>query len=216
MTYVGNVQFEKVSEPIWSTEAHGMDQAILPYRGAAPLKPDFEATLVNFAQLADHPRMYLVGYSDDGDPIFPTVDLRFIGVRGAIPPVKLVNSTVLQTVSTSGMVQGKDSEGADIEVQASMEATYYASRTTYQWIEDKIPALTPRYATVIAAVSPRPVGYRISAPGTASGTVNYSAFVTLLNTLRQEERVTDYTREEVVPGKLWACESTVDYILSGS
>src|SRR5690606_29004132 len=134
-------------------------------------------TLASFAQLADHPRMYLVGYSDDGDPIFPTVDLRFFGVRGTLPRFKLTNSMVLQTVSTSALVDGEDADGNPVQVQASMEATYYASRSTYQWTEDKVPAIAPRYQTVIAAVSPRPINYRINAPGTGSGTVNYAAFV---------------------------------------
>lgn len=208
VTFIGQYQFIQMSEVIWTTDAHGLDQARIPYRGAMFLKKAFEDRIKRFAPMAAFPRMYFIQHSDDGHPLFPTVDLHFIGFRnGTPPPVKIVNSRTLQTVSTSATVA---------EEQVSMEATYYASRTSYRWIETQKPPAEPRYRSVLEAVPPTPFGWRVSAKGTSSGTVNYAAFVAAFNSLRQQVNVSDYVRDEVVPGKIWACECVVDAVLVGS
>lgn len=208
VTFQGNVAWMQASEIVWTTDAFGLDQARIPYRGAVTGKKAFEDRLNRFEPMASYNKMYLTHHSDDGALIFPTVDLHFIGFRNGVPPPpKIVNSKTLQSVSTSGNVG---------EEQVSMEATYYASRTTYRWIEIQKPTIHPRFSAVLEAADPDLVGWRVTAKGTSSGTVGYAAFVTLYNSLRRVVTVADYVREEVVPGRIWACDCVVDQLLMGS
>lgn len=215
-TFIGNYQFMQMSEVVWTSDANGLDQARIPYRGAMFLKSAFEDRLNRFAPMATFPKMYLVQHSDDGNPLFPTVDLHFIGFRrGVPPPVKIVNGRTLQTVSTSATIN-IEVDGVETPTAVSMEASYFGSRTSYRWIETQKPPANPRYSTVLEAVSPAPFAWRVSGPGSSAGTVSYAAFTAAFNSLRSQVTVSDYVRDEVVPGKIWACESVVDLLLVGS
>ena len=211
VTYVGNVRWEQASEIVWATNEWGLDTARIPYRGAVTGKKAFEDKLRRWSPMASYPRMYLTHYNDDGGLNFPTVDLHFIGIRRDVPLPKIVDTTTVQTVSTSASV---DVDGPPTQVQ--MEASYVTSRSTFQWIEIQNPPANPRYNYVRNGVPTRLMGYRVSAPTSSSGTIPYATFVELYNSLRTETVVSDYTRDEMVPGAIWQCAVTVDNLLVGS
>lgn len=204
MRYIGDVTFRQASEIVWTTSDFGLDQARIPYRGAAPLKDAFEAGIVKFHPLPGYARMYMTHISDDGDVIFPTIDVHYIGVRGTIPLPKITNSRVVQTVTTSTTHEDQN---------YTLEATYFASRTNYQWIETTVPPITPRYGPVQMAAPVQP--FRYHTEGGDGGLIPYAAFVAAFNNLVLETVISEYTREEVVPGKIWQCEATADQMLQG-
>lgn len=211
LIYIGNCRFQQASEPIWDRTIYGLDTARIPVQGAAPLKKAFEDKAKMGMGMPGYPRMFLERTSDDGNEIFPTVDLIYVGVRDQQRDARAVDSVTLQTVSTTAVPVSGDFAGQTV----SMEATYYASRTQYQWAEFQNPADYPRYSIVNRPLVPKLISHRVQAPGGAA-TVPYDVFVTLYNSLRAESVVSDYVRNPIVPGKVWECESVVDLLLVGS
>lgn len=219
MRFIGDVTWRQAGDPVWTTSDFGLDQARIPWRGAITLKKDFEDEIVKFGTMPGYDHMYLTHISDDGALIFPTVDMHYIGIRGSTPQPVITNSRVVQTVTTSGTttVTVIDENGEETEQERSitLEATYYSSRTSYRWIERQVPLLNPRFKDVLMAAPIQPFGYRTEAPGAGNTLVEYQHFITLFNQLAVRDIVSDYTREEVIPGKIWQCEAVIDRILIG-
>lgn len=220
ITYTGNVAFEEAGDPVWTVDHYGLDSCRWPWQGAEFLEKAFVDGLIRFQNIANHPRVYLMGWGNDQNPIFPTVELTYSGLRnGRLPPAKAVDSKSVQTVqavitAATGKYSGK---------QITMELTYRASRTQYNWIEDSLPNKNaPLYGTVRNPVDPLNLSNgailqrRVTDDKGAVGSLDIGTFTQLMNALLKVTEVSDYTSEEIVPGALWACSSTADYVLKGT
>lgn len=219
-----NAGWIQAARPEWSVNGWDVDEARVTWRGPAPGKKGFEDQLIKFASMPPcfasgdpaYPQMWLKSWANGGGTVnFPAVDLSFLGFRGGTIPIpKNVNSNSAQVAQGAG----RDSFG-DV-VSATIK--YIASRTVWTWFETAIPELSPPppYNTVDQAINPINTIYGFSITGaTSSGSysnlIPYSALVAVLNSLVLERVVTDYDREPLIPVKLYACRSTVEYKFSG-
>lgn len=226
--YNGNDAWQPRHMPKWSSGGFGTDKATVTWSGSRTKMEAFKRTLEGLqwasmapfsyegaVQFPGFPLMFFDTYSDSGGTdSFPEIDLSYVGFRdNAIPTAKGIDSTSFQSANGAGTYTNSDDEA----VKVSGTFYYMASRTTWTWFETSPPQLTPRYASVNDAINPfnRVIGYSITDDtGKAVNTIPYAAFVAVFNSLVPSYRISEYTKEDLVPGKLWACSSTIDWLLS--
>lgn len=233
---IGDVTWNQVAYPIWVVDGFGVDTVTVKYQGYAPLKEQFENGLVKWspmpaltgaANIPAYPSMSLETWGDaEGTPNIYTCDVRYKGFRSGVIPVP---KSVPGISAQSAQGQGTDTTTIDPVTgqNAVVTGTFYylASRTTWTWYETSSPPSTPRYATVINSVNPFSTIYRYSlqttdpATGQLGGPLNnisIGAFIAVFNSLAPTAVVSDYTQELIIPGKLWYCQSIIDYKLLGA
>lgn len=214
-------QWIESGDPEWTVNGWDMDVASVLWRGPRTGSDSFLASIVKFAGMPGFARMWLESYDKTNiTPSFPGVQKRFIGFRdGNIPPQRRVNGTSSQVVTATGVDNAPSSPTFGLTLSGTF--TYLASRTTWTWFETSTPAITARYNTVDQAIDPLSRLQNVAiqpAIGTDGQIIQptYSSFVQIYNNLARELVVTDYEREELVPGTFWACRSQVEYRLRGS
>jgi len=161
--------------------------------------------------LNGYPMMRASGWIGSEDsPSFPGVIIKYIGFKsGTVPPVKIVDGVTSQSASGSGL---DNSTEPPREVSGTF--LYRASRTSYTWFETSTPPPYSRYQTVRFPIDPLSQidSYSIQDSGGSSvHNVPYSAFITILNSMIRKVIVSNYEREELVPGLLWGCQADVDF-----
>lgn len=210
--YLGNCNFQAQSDPVWSSDYWELDVAKVPYRGQAPLRLAFENALVKWSTMPGYGRMFLIGNSDDGDTVFPTVELTYTGCRKDIPAARGVDSKALQTVQTSVTPSSGTWAGKTI----TLEAQFLASRTTWTWFELQKPPKLPRYATVRNPIDPLSSirRWKVTTDTGATGSIGLAEFIQLINTLNVGLTLADYTVTDIVPNKVWGCQSVIDYSMT--
>lgn len=218
----GDVKWEQVQDLIWGIDNWGLDTVKVLFRGSRLLKVAFENTLQRWTPLPGYSGMRLQGWSDTPiTPSFPGIELTYIGFRtGVVPPKKRVDGTNIQSVTTQADIPESLLTGGgspDTLITTQGEFIYTASRTDWMWFETSTPPLTPRYNTVTDTTDPltpeRLIKYSVTAPldGHAYYDVPLAAFTILYNKIIRKIQVVEYSREELVPGTLWGCKSTVLY-----
>lgn len=210
--FFGNTAFQAQSDPVWSSDYWELDLAKVPYQGQAPLRKAFEDSLVKWSAMPGYNKMFLVSNSDDGAQVFPTVELNYIGVRNQPAPAHGVDSKALQTVQTSITPNSGTYAGKTI----TLEAQFLASRTTWTWHETQKPAILPRYATVRNPINPLSAirRWKVTTDTGSTGSIGLAEFIQLLNTLNVGLSLADYSVTDVVPNKLWRCQSVIDYSMT--
>lgn len=211
---LGDCTWRQLTYPQWTVDGFGMDHATVRYNGWVLLKEQFESQIQKFQTMGGVGAvgsMMLENWSDAGGTAnILNLDAHYIGFRnGQIPQVKYIDGTSYQSA------QGSGTDTATGE-KVSGTIFYYASRTTWTWFETSQPPSIPRYNTTHATVNPFSTIQSAaiqSDQGDAVFDVPYSSFVAVFNSLRARYTVSDYTSEILIPGKLWACQSIIDYKL---
>lgn len=210
VAFLQNTEWRQVTTPEWTVDHWGTDHCRIMWRGRSDKRIAFEDSLKRWDTMPGYSGMRLENWNGIfSSPSFPSVELRYLGFRsGTIPPTKITNGTSIQSAQGSGT-----DTGVDPNVEVSGNITYKANRTTYTWFETSAPNPTSRYDKVQIGTDPleQIVSYSISDPNGKKRFVNYSAFVTIFNSLVRGNFVTDYVTEELIPGALWACRAEVDY-----
>lgn len=220
--YIGDVKWGQVQDLMWSIDNWGLDNVKVLFRGARTLKTAFENTLQRWTPLPGYSSMRLANWTDTPvTPSFPGIELTYIGFRtGVVPPFRRVDGLNVQSVTTQAEVpENLVNPDGDPEtlVTISGEFLYRAARTDWTWFETGTPPLTPRYNAVTDKTDPltpaRVIKYSISNPSTGQYyyQVSLAAFTILYNKIIRLIQVQDYQREELVPGSLWGCKSSVVY-----
>lgn len=211
VSFIGRTDWRAVTNPEWSVDSWEVDHARVTWRGRVTAREEFEKTLERWAPMPNFSAMRLASWtSADISPSFPAVELHYTGFRFGRPPeVKAVDGESLQSAQGSGsyLIDGES-------VNVSGTITYMASRTSWTWFETQEPAQASRYQTVRNPVDPLTRIFSASIQdesGMRIHSVPYAAFVTVFNSLTRTNMVSDYQREPIIPGQLWACRAEVDY-----
>ena len=213
-----NLAWAPAARPLWSSGGFSTDRATVLWGGPAPLKEAFLLSLEKlqwtplpgFRQNTDgwapYPYMWLEDWNESRrDMNFHEVELKYIGLKTrTLPDPKYTDGSSLKTATFTGVA----SPFFDGLVTGTVQ--YRASRTNWSWFVTSLPASLPKYATVNNPVSPFDT---LIIPGlTATQLAN--ARNILSKALRRLNYISDYERELLVPGRLWRCSSTIDYVVS--
>lgn len=214
-----SARFTQIAIPEWSLNGWEMDEASIMYGGPRPDSDRFLGTVARFEVMPGFQRMYLrQAQRRNATPSFPRVEKQYVGFKsGVIPPVKRVNDTSSQTVSGQGVDNTTSSPTSGKTI--SGQVTYNAAQTTWTWFELSTPAPKPRYASVDQDRDPEITEVSVNPITGDDGKIvmpTFSALTAVINSLKQELVVSDYEREEVVKGILWACRSIVQHRIKGS
>lgn len=203
ITYIGDTEFRPLSEPVFTTAGYELDSAKVAYQGAAPKKQAFVDSLKIFDALGSgFNRMFFDGTSDDGNPVFPTIDLNFTGFRGPIPAAKGVDSLVVKSL----VLDAPASEGL---TPLAFSAGYYAARTTWTWYLTSAPdPISPKFNNTRGRFSSAGSLFNIRTP--QGSPVALAVALPYIKDLPQKDFVSDYVITDVAPGKLWSCSSVID------
>lgn len=211
--YLGQTNWEQVEQIEWSSESWTHERARVVFKGRATARTRFENTLRRWQTMPGFPLMRLDNWqSINSSPCFPSVELFYIGLKSKnLPPVKAVNGTSIQSAQGQGTdtVSGQTVSGTFV---------YRASRTTYTWFTDREPPATSPYFLTERPLNPLQniLVYHMedATTGRRVNTIPYSSFVAVFNSLIIANVVSNYEREPVVPGILWACRADVDYMIT--
>lgn len=229
----GNPTWQQLTYPEWNSDGFGVDTCRVRYNGLASLKESFLNGIAKWqtmppyvgpsnAYIPAYPGMSLESWSDSmGTANIYNLDLHYKGFRnGQIPIAKSVSGYTY----TSAQGQGSDVGNIDPETgnAAIVSGTifYLAARTTWTWFETSTPSPAPRYNTVVNAMNPFSTIIRYSLTTTNPQTgvsgeplnnIDLTAFTSILNSLSPQNVVTEYEQELIIPGRLWACRSVVDW-----
>jgi len=168
--------------------------------------------------------MFLTSWTSDENPVLPTVTLTYMGMRGGAGRGVLAEDDVsLQTVSTNKTIT--DSSSVNYQITISLSVIYIGSRTTYKWAALANPGSTPTYSTVrnipvlnmgSAAIRQMTFSGMVDDAGEPSGTISTGDATAVFNTFSAVSQTTSFPVSEIVPGKLWTCQSVNEYILKGA
>lgn len=214
--------WQPVERPSWSSGGFNTDRATVLWRGPATKREVFLAgleaqqwgslpsyTFAGTLAWAGFPLMFLETWNESGSsPSFSGQVLNYVGFKTqAIPDAKSKDDTSIQTANASGTFDGDVISGT---------FTYIASRTTWEWFETSQPnRQNPRYRTVNQPVNPLSNVQSYSLKNSAGDNVNTLTTAQVgaaFNSLSPQTQVV-FSAENIVPGKLWACTATVDFIL---
>lgn len=218
-----NLGWQPTERPAWSSGGFNLDKAAIQWRGPAIKREAFLAGLealqwgsmpaYSFAGTeawGAFPLMFLEDWNEsNSSPSFSGQVLNYIGFKTqALPDAEYSDSTTTQVANGSGTYQGDTISGT---------FTYIASRTTWKWFDNVKPnRVKPRYATINQPLNPlQIISYSLRNSSGAVNSVSTAQFGAVFNSLTPVIRVT-FDDQLLVPGKLWACSSTVDYILETS
>lgn len=217
-----NLGWQPVERPSWSSGGFNIDKASILWRGPAPQREAFLGGLEakqwgslpaysfhGVPAWSGFPLMFLEDWQESSSsPSFPGQVLNYIGLKtNALPDAKAKSCTSLQQVNASATFDGDVISGT---------FTYVASRTEWSWFEVMQPIRQmPRYASVEQPKNPLNsiTGYSLrNSAGDTVNTLSTAQLGAVFNSLQPVLQVV-FDFETLVPGKLWACSSTVDYIL---
>ncbi len=232
--YIEDSTFIQVKPPQWSRNFTGeFDTCTVTYQGAQYRMAAFLNTISGYgylvctdeagANLSDA-SMFLTSWSSDDNPVLPTVTLTFLGMRGGAGRNVLAEDDVsLQTAQTTKAIT--DATSVNYQKTITCSVTYIGSRTTYKWGAGANPGATPTYSAVrnIPVLNMGSAGIRqmtfsgmVDDAGEPTDTIPLGDSIAVFNTFSPVSQTTTFTVSEVVPGKLWQCQSVNEYILKGA
>jgi hypothetical protein len=232
--YIEDSTFIQVKPPQWSRNFTGeFDTCTVTYQGAQYRAKAFMDSLGAYATLSctdeaganlNDASMFLDTWTSDDNPVLPTVTLNYKGLRGgAARGVLAEDDTSLQTAQTTKQIT--DATSVNYQKTITCSVTYIGSRTTYKWAALANPGSTPTYSAVrnipvlnmgSAAIRQMTFSGMVDDAGEPSGTIPTGDAIAAFNTFSAVSQTTSFTVSEVVPGKLWQCQSVNEYILKGA
>lgn len=236
MTFIGtNVSFQLLRDPVWTGGGYELDTAHVPYQGILPLRDAYVNGLTRFGNLPGFTKVWLMRYSSDDEPHFPTVTLEYQGCKsGAVPPPKGEDGKTIQNISTTVIATGGQYKPvtAHPNTTVTLEIQFYAAQTVWNWYSLTNPGTNPLYATVRRPIDPLTLIVRQRFSVTSAvlitgdttdpnekeysgpvATLDTGTYTQLRNSLQAIDEVTEYKVEELVPSQLWKCSSTVNRTL---
>ena len=232
--YVEDSTFIQVKPPQWSRNFTGeFDTCTVTYQGAQYRAKAFMDSLAAYATMTctdeaganlNDSSMFLTSWTSDENPVLPSVPLTYMGMRGGVGRGVLAeDDTSLQTAQTTKQIT--DATSVNYQKTITCSVTYISSRTTYKWAALANPGATPTYSAVrnIPVLNMGSAGIRqmtfsgmVDAAGEPSGTISTGDATVVFNTFTFTEQTTTFTVSEVVPGKLWTCQSVNEYVMKGA
>ena len=232
--YIEDSTFIQVKPPQWSRNFTGeFDTCTVTYQGAQYRAKAFMDSLGAYGTLSctdeaganlNDASMFLDTWTSDDNPVLPTVTLSYKGLRGgAARGVLAEDDTSLQTAQTTKQIT--DATSVNYQKTITCSVTYIGSRTTYKWAALANPGSTPTYSAVrnipvlnmgSAAIRQMTFSGMVDDAGEPSGTIPTGDAIAAFNTFSAVSQTTSFTVSEVVPGKLWQCQSVNEYILKGA
>lgn len=217
VTFLGNCKFEQDSDPVWTGGGYELDECRIPYRGAATLKEEFINSLTRgkFAacRLPGLDKMFYVDHRDDGDKVFPTVEVIYRGFRNRkAPDPQAVDSRPIQTAQSQVTgPTGSTYEGKTI----SLEIQYRAYRTDWTFFATSDPSKkAPDFVKCRnAKKKPDLMRWHVTDDKGGVGSLDSRTFTALANTLGLSEQITEYVVSEIAPGQLWSVQASVDLLI---
>ncbi len=232
--YVEDSTFIQVKPAQWSRNFTGeFDTCTVTYQGAQYREKAFMDSIGAYGTLSctdeaganlSDASMFLTSWTSDDNPVLPTVTLTFLGMRGGAARGVLAEDDVsLQTSQTTKQIT--DVTSVNYQKTITCSVTYISSRTTYKWAALANPGATPTYSVVrnipvlnmgSAAIRLTTFTGMVDADGEPSGTIPLADSIAVFNTFMPVTQTTTFTVTEVVPGKLWTCQSVNEYFLRGA
>ncbi len=214
ITWKGDTEWRPKALIAFGGGGYELDTARVPWSGRAPLKETFVNGVIRFSPHPFYSAMYVVSIDDDQDPVFPTVTLNFLGCKlgpSNVPPVKAEDSLVQKSISVENLT-GPGGLGP-----ISFTGAYRTPRTKWTWFQTTRPdPLTPLYSGVrgrFSLASSIFNCYTISSTttNTAPGTpILPSLAAKYLAPLNTKVITSDYTFDDVAPGRIWSCSCVSD------
>lgn len=188
INFRGDHGFESVGTPRWIPNGWELDRLIVPMKGAYSKLNAYLASLTMWAPSTIDSNMFLSDFPVDGDPIWPTVDLTYIGKRnGKLPPDKHSNGQTIQQASSPVLY----------------EVTYVGPTTTLvRFSRNAIDT-----AVVGPPAPPNAKGIFVNVVG-AIPVFDDAAIATIISNSFKQRAVTTGNSEELVPGEYYRGEIT--------
>lgn len=99
VNFVGNTDYEQSAPERWFPNGWELDRLIVPFQGDATQFDVFVDGLTLWNPSDIDSDMYLADYVSDGDRVFPTVELIYLGKKGGhLPPDKALEGLSVQQV----------------------------------------------------------------------------------------------------------------------
>jgi hypothetical protein len=232
--YIEDSTFIQVKPPQWNRNFTGeLDTCAVTYQGAQYRAKAFMDSLGAYGTLSctdeaganlNDASMFLDTWTSDDNPVLPTVTLNYKGLRGgAARGVLAEDDTSLQTAQTTKQIT--DATSVNYQKTITCSVTYVSSRTTYKWAALANPGSTPTYSAVrnipvlnmgSAAIRQMTFSGMVDDAGEPTDTIPTGDATAVFNTFSAVSQTTSFTVSEVVPGKLWTCQSVNEYILKGA
>jgi hypothetical protein len=232
--YIEDSTFIQVKPPQWNRNFTGeFDTCTVTYQGAQYRAKAFMDSLGAYGTLSctdeaganlNDASMFLDTWTSDDNPVLPTVTLNYKGLRGgAARGVLAEDDTSLQTAQTTKQIT--DATSVNYQKTITCSVTYVSSRTTYKWAALANPGATPTYSAVrnipvlnmgSAAIRQMTFSGMVDDAGEPTDTIPTGDATAVFNTFSAVSQTTSFTVSEVVPGKLWTCQSVNEYILKGA
>ncbi len=199
LIFGGDDDYEISGPAEWAQSIWGLDQLVIPYRGAVTgLEAFLTAHPPGEASPIDGSNMFLMQKQPDGHLQFPTVRMVYQGKRGGtLPPQKHGKSNPIQSATSSFGRFGPAVAPATIQYQAPTNTLSYITRAAGTTdADDPTDALVIRNITLGST--------------TFSGTSLSTAVANFFSTLITAE----INSEEVVPGQYWqnVAKKTKQYV----
>lgn len=240
ITYLGDcAAWKQITPPAWDKSYVGeTDKCTIVYQGPQYLETAFLSALTKFQTMVTVAglnvvdergnsrgdiHMWLTHASSDESAVMPKVTCTFEGCRGGTTPDYLATDDITnQSASTNYSFTSGVNDGHTVTLAIS----YKAARTSYDWVQLSDPAGTATYATVRNELSysqpPSDAnisGYKYSgmvdAAGDPTGSISTGDATAVWNTFTFNTVVT-LNSAEAVPGKVWKCKSTADFLIIGT
>ena len=232
--YVEDSTFIQVKPPQWSRNFTGeFDTCTVAYQGAQYRAKAFMDSLAAYATMTctdeaganlSDANMFLTSWTSDENPVLPSVTLTYMGMRGGVGRGVLAeDDTSLQTAQTTKQIT--DANSLNYQKTLPCSVTYISSRTTYKWAALANPGATPTYSAVrnipvlnmgSAGIVQMTFSGMVDANDQPSGTIPSGEATAVFNTFTFAQQTTTFTVSEVVPGKLWTCQSVNEYVMKGA
>jgi hypothetical protein len=232
--YIEDSTFIQVKPPQWNRNFTAeLDTCTVTYQGAQYRAKAFMDSLGAYGTLSctdeaganlNDASMFLDTWTSDDNPVLPTVTLNYKGLRGgAARGVLAEDDTSLQTAQTTKQIT--DATSVNYQKTITCSVTYVSSRTTYKWAALANPGSTPTYSAVrnipvlnmgSAAIRQMTFSGMVDDAGEPTDTIPTGDATAVFNTFSAVSQTTSFTVSEVVPGKLWQCQSVNEYILKGA
>jgi hypothetical protein len=240
LTYIGSYTFKQVKALAWNKSYAGEpDSCTVVFQGAQYLEKSFCDGLTKFQTMqtingltvidekgnnVGDAHMFLKGWSSDDAPIFPSVTMTFIGCRGGTTPDAIPEDDItIQSASTTKTITDASSPNNGIGISLSIQ--YKAARTSYTWTALSDPGSTATYSTVRKQLSYSLYGSNMILTkfsgmkddgGDPSTTISTGDATAVWNSFIAQNFTSSFTSHEVIPGKVWQCSSTNEFILIGT
>ncbi len=243
LTYLGDcTAFKQISPPIWDKNYAGQpDTCSIVYQGPQVSEKAFITALTKFQTMqtvagltvidergnnVGDSHMFLIRATSDESAVMPKVTCYFEGCRnGTTPDAVPSDDITTQSASTNHVIT--DATSPNYQKSLTLTIQYKAARTSWEWCQLSDPAGTATYGTVRYPVSysqppsdPNIFPYRYSgmfdAAGDPSNTISTGDATAVWNSFSFGTIVSGFKSEEVIPGKLWKCNSTADSIITGT